>query len=149
MFERQIAFIDSLDNILNDEIRKTIDSFGYVIKDYITERQLYKEGVDGNGKKLRGYKRITIRLKINKGQPADRTTLKDGGSFYASIQVNAFSDSFEVSTNVSYDKYLLDPAESYNAYGFDAIKPSTAHLKEFMDAYIIPNIRKRVQEAIK
>lgn len=149
MFEKQIQFIADFDTVLNNEIQKTIEAFGFVVKDYVVNKQLFQKGVDGNGKKLRGYKRITIQLKKAKGQPTDRTTLRDDGSFHASIQINAYKDSFEITSNVVYDKYLLDPAESRNAYGFDAIKPSADNMKEFFENYLMPNLKKTIQEAFK
>lgn len=149
IFEKQIAFVNSFEGILNDEIEKAVQSFGFVIKDYVINKQLFRAGVDGTGKKLRGYKRTTIRLKIATGQPSDRTTLRQDGSFYASIQINAYNDSFEVASNVSYDKYLLDPNESYLAYGYEAITPSKENMKEFFDKYVIPSFKKTITESLK
>lgn len=149
MFDKQIQFIDSFTRIVNDEIRASIEAFGFVIKDYITNKQLYRQGVDGKGKKLRGYTRTTIRIKMATGRPSDRTTLFQEGDFYASIQIDAYEDSFEIRTNVSYDKYLLDPAESRNAYGYDAIRPSNDNMTDFFQKYVIPNLRKKAQNAIR
>lgn len=63
--------------------RKVKDS----ITDYITNIQLFKEGEDGLGNKLQEYTPFTKLLKQEKGQPFDRTTLKDTGQFYASFRV--------------------------------------------------------------
>ena len=61
------------------------------ITEYITEVQLFKEGVDGLGDKLEQYTPFTISIKENKNpkQPTDRTTLKDTGQFYNSFKVVA------------------------------------------------------------
>ena len=56
---------------------------------YITEIQLFKEGVDGLGDKLKQYTPFTVSIKKDKGQPTDRTTLKDTGKFYNSFKVVA------------------------------------------------------------
>ncbi len=51
------------------------------ILDFIKEDQLFNKGIDGQGKKLRKYTNYTIGLKKLKGQPTNRTTLFDTGSF--------------------------------------------------------------------
>lgn len=57
------------------------------ITNYITEVQLFDEGEDGLGVKLKEYSPFTISEKRRKGQPFDRTTLKDTGKFYNSFRV--------------------------------------------------------------
>lgn len=52
------------------------------ILDYIREKQLFEEGIDGKGRKLREYKPFTVAIKKQKGQPTNRTTLFDSGDFY-------------------------------------------------------------------
>jgi hypothetical protein len=149
IFGKQIAYFQSFDDVLNDELQKAISSFGFVIKDYVVNKQLFQKGIDGDGNKLRGYKRITIQLKRAKGQPTDRTTLRDEGTFHASIEVRAYEDSFEVSSNVSYDKYLIDPSESYYAYGYHVLKPTKENMTEFFKTFVIPQLRKTIQEGLR
>jgi hypothetical protein len=60
-----------------------------------TEEQLFKQGIDSQGKKLQSafaqygqvYANFTIRMKELKNQPFDRVTLKDEGDFYESFDV--------------------------------------------------------------
>ena len=52
------------------------------ILDYIREKQLFEQGIDGKGKKLKSYKPFTIAIKKQKGEVYNRTTLLDTGSFY-------------------------------------------------------------------
>jgi len=89
LFEKQIKFIDELEQQLFIQLELTIRSFDFVLKDYVINKQLFREGVDGNNIKLPGYRRTTIRLKIAKGDPVDRTTLRDDGEFYSHIQIDA------------------------------------------------------------
>ena len=51
------------------------------ILDFIREDQLFNRGIDGQGKSLQRYANYTIGLKKLKGQPTNRTTLFDTGSF--------------------------------------------------------------------
>lgn len=139
LFEKQIKFIDEVESQLFKQLETTIRSFDFVLKDYVINKQLFREGVDGNNVKLPGYRRTTIRLKIAKGDPVDRTTLRDSGEFYSHIQVDAFSDRFEVSSNVSHDVHII------KRYGKDVLKISNENIQEFMQTYFIPNFRNYVK----
>lgn len=53
------------------------------IIDLNTEGQLFRKGIDSTGDKLPlPYAPMTIAIKRSKGQPIDRITLLDEGSFY-------------------------------------------------------------------
>jgi len=134
MFDKQIQFCDRLPDLFNNAIRDAFQENGFVIKEYITQKQLYDLGEDGNKVRLKGYTRHTIRLKIAKGQPADRTTLKDRGYFYANITVDANNEGFIIHSNVKYDVYLR------KKYGKAIYIPSTSNMTEFVNKYVIPSI---------
>lgn len=139
LFSKQIKFIDGLESNMFSQLESTIRSFDFVLKDYVINKQLFREGVDGNNVKLPGYRRTTIRLKIAKGDPVDRTTLRDDGEFYSHIQVDAFSDRFEISSNVSYDVHII------KRYGINVLKISDENLKQFIQTYFIPNFKNYVK----
>lgn len=138
IFQRIFDFLDSFPDFLNREIRKAIEAHGLELKEYIIQKQLYDKGEDGNRAQLQGYTRTTIRIKIAKGQPADRTTLKDEGLFYASIDVKAFSNAFAITSDVKYDVNLV------KRYGRDILKPNEEHFRQFLDDFLIPNLKKYV-----
>lgn len=138
MFKKQIEFIDNFQNVLFEVFKDTINQHNLVLKDFIVEKQLYEKGIDGNEKRLKGYTRQTIRLKIAKKQPADRTTLRDTGEFHASITIDAFNDSFTVQSNVSYDKYLI------KNYKPAILKISNDNFKQFAEKYFIPKLKNYV-----
>lgn len=135
LFDKQISFIDSLEKQIFNVLRDSININGIEIKDYIIEKQLYEKGIDGNEKRLKGYTRQTIRYKISKGQPADRTTLKDEGIFHASITIDAYADKFIVSSDVGYAKYLV------KRYGDKIMKPSVRNMTEFFNKHFIPDLK--------
>ncbi len=135
MFSAQLKFIDELELNVFNVLKETIGQFDFVLKDYITNKQLFREGIDGDGERLAGYARTTIRIKISKGQPVDRTTTVDEGYFHASIQIDEFSDRFEVSSDVSYDKYIL------KRYGRNILKITKGNLTEFLNVYFLPNLK--------
>lgn len=142
LFDRQIQFINEVEQAVEEEFRNAVDRFGFVMKDFIVNKQLFREGIDGQGERLPGYKRTTIRLKIAKGDPVDRTTLRDDGDFYASIQIDAFDDRFEVTSDVPYDKYIL------KRYGRDVLKLTEENIQEFVETYFVPNYKNYVNNKI-
>lgn len=79
--------IKELENIKRDlpkEAQKIAKKYKETILDYIREKQLYEKGIDGKGRRLidfEPYSSFTIAIKRQKGQPYDRVTLNDTGSF--------------------------------------------------------------------
>lgn len=140
LFKKQIQFIENLERDFYNSLRDSIERNNLVIVDYIVNKQLYDKGVDGDNKKLRGYKRTTIKYKIRKNQVSDRTTLKDEGLFHASINIDAYDDRFEVSSDVNYAKYLI------KRYGKNILKPSTDKMNIFFKKYFIPELKKKTND---
>lgn len=140
LFERQIQFLESLESDIYREIENSVNQFGYVLEEDISQKQLFEQGVDGKGKKLLGYSRTTIRIKIAKGQPVDRTTLRDKNDFHPSITIKAFSDRFEVSSSVTHAKFLI------KRYGKDILRPSAENINSFMFKYVLPNLKKKIND---
>lgn len=54
----------------------------------INQSQLYGKGQDALGKELKPYSFITEVHKREKGQPFDRTTLRDTGAFYSGFTID-------------------------------------------------------------
>ena len=130
LFEKQIAFLKTFEALINRQLQQTIQQNNMILKDVLINQQLFEKGIDGKGKKLEAYKRTTIRMKISKGQPVDRTTLKDEGDFHASVEIQADSQSFTISSDVSHDKYIV------KRYGKDVLRITDENIKEFMLKYV-------------
>jgi hypothetical protein len=138
LFSKQMKFIDDLESQMFEVLKNSINTNQTTVQNYVIDKQLYDKGQDGNEKRLKGYTRTTIRYKIAKGQPADRTTLKDKGYFHASVNIDAFDDRFEISSDVGYAKYLI------KRYGKSIMKPSLPNMKEFFNKYFIPNLKTKI-----
>ena len=138
IFAKQKSFVNELEENIFPTFRDVLNQFNFVVKDYVVNKQLFQKGIDGNKERLPGYSRTTIRLKISKGQPVDRTTLHDSEKFVASIEIDAFSDRFEVSSNVSYDKYII------KRYTKDVLKPTKENMEDFFRVYFLPNLKNYV-----
>lgn len=141
LFDRQIKFLNDVERDLFPVLQQTINTDRDVIEDFVTEDQLFERGVDGDNKKLRGYARTTIRIKNRKGQPTDRTTLRDTRRFHNSLFVEGFPLAFEVSSDVEYTKYLTTMG---NRYGINILKPSIQNMTIFFDDFYIPNLKQDV-----
>lgn len=138
IFFEQIAFIDDFQEKLFNTFQDVVNQFGFVIRDFVVNKQLFQKGIDGKGERLPGYQRTTIRIKLGKGQPVDRTTLHDTEKFVGSIVVDAFQDRFEISSNVSYDKYII------RRFGLDILRPTNENFEEFMINFFLPKLKDNV-----
>lgn len=138
IFFEQIAFIDSFQEKLFNTFQEVVNQFGFVIRDFVVNKQLFQKGIDGKGERLPGYQRTTIRIKLGKGQPVDRTTLHDTEKFVGSIVVDAFQDRFEISSNVTYDKFII------RRYGRDILRPTDENFEEFMINFFLPKLKDNV-----
>jgi len=83
------------------------------IKDEIirlnTEEQLFRRGIDSDGKSLGTYSPFTVEIKKKKGQPTNRITLKDTGEFYDSFRVTANRVSITIDADpIKDDNNLFD-----------------------------------------
>lgn len=83
MLDKKIQELERLKKELPKQAEVISKKFKVKILDYIRDRQLFDKGIDGKGNKLTPeYKPFTIAIKRQKGQPTDRVTLSDTGSFY-------------------------------------------------------------------
>lgn len=80
--DKEIQQLRKIQKSLNKEAAKIAVKYKTEILDYIREKQLFEKGIDGKGNKLLEYKPFTVAIKRQKGQPTNRTTLEDTGSFY-------------------------------------------------------------------
>ena len=111
------------------------------ITDYITIEQLFIDGEDGLGQKLKEYSTFT---KLKKQQSGDRfevTTLNDTGQFYNSFDVRVNGNQISVYANDIHDlttKYGQNILTLSNE-GIETIKPQVT---EIAKRYIIETIFK-------
>ncbi len=143
IFSDQIKFLRLFqERLIFESFKDALEKNGLILKDLIVEEQLYKEGIDGKGKKLKGYSRFTIRIKISKGQPVDRTTLQDEKDFVNSITVDSKEDEFSITSDVTHDKYII------KKYGKDVLSPTTENMKDFLEDYFLPKLKENVDNEI-
>lgn len=135
-------FKSILDQELKDEILRHED----VIVEMITQDQLYELGIEGRGIEIMSYmpyRPRTIKKKLKKGQPTNRVTLKDTGSFYASLHVEFDDTGFYVTSTQDKVKYLL------KKYGKTIFRLTDNNLKVLLNEYIKPSLKEKMKEYIK
>lgn len=89
---KKIEALQEFKDNLNDIVRFEIVNAENAITNMNAQIQLYEQGVNRNGVQIssyRPYRQRTIQIKLKKGQPTNRVTLKDEGLFYASFVVRA------------------------------------------------------------
>ena len=113
---------------------------------YVTESQLYMEGVRGSdGVEIASYDPYhytTIERKIEKGQPTDRVTLKDTGDFHKSFKVTVDSEKFAV-TAEDWKTDILTWR-----YGAGILALSDESLHSFKEAFLKPELIKSLRNAL-
>ena len=107
--------------------------------DLNTKDQLYDQGIDSNSHVLPEYTANTKQIKRAKGQPVDRTTLKDTGEFYESFKIIVGEDyNFQITAD-DQGKLLFD------RYGKDIVgwtKDNTEKIKKEIGEKFIDETKK-------
>lgn len=135
VFDEARKKLKELRDEINPTIKKTFEEYGYVIKDFQTEKQLFK-GEDSKGSMIRpAYTPFTIRVKKSKGQVYSRVTLNDTDKLYDTLKIIPKLDELEIIPTVEYAKELI------KKYGNDIFGIQEELLKEFLDKYILPNLK--------
>ena len=95
-FSAQIKAIQDFRARQDEIILEQVRLFEAEIIDYVTEEQLF-EGKRSDGTDIEPeYTPFTTKIKLGKGQPVDRVTLKDTGRFYDSIRIEYFNKFFSI-----------------------------------------------------
>ena len=132
LFRKQIEFLEASKDAVIPTFRDSINLNAAVLENDITEDQLFDLGEDGFNRKLPGYTRFTIALKTAKGQPTDRTTLRDTEQFHNRMTVQGFDLFMEISSATPYTNTLI------LRYGEAIMRPSFENMEIFIEDFFIP-----------
>ena len=140
--EELIAKIIELRDNINDYIRLEVIEDEAFICDMNSENQLFEKGITREGIKINSYapySKNTIAVKITKGQPTNRVTLRDTGEFHASFVVYAddtkfFIDAKDWKTNKLGEKY-----------GEEIFGLTDENINELIWEYIYPALMSKVR----
>ncbi len=133
--------VERLRTSINESIRTSVDNNKTVIKTMQTDGQMY-QGINASGNEIEPeYKQSTINYKKRNLQPYDRVTLKDSGDFYDSIQIEARTDNFVISTQITYSIYLV------TKYA-EILGITDTNLQTFVNTYTLPIIKQNFNDII-
>lgn len=88
--EPMITRVRELHGAIDEELRAAVVEYSDIIIDMVANDQLYERGINGRGVEISSYEPYhmsTIRIKLEKGQPVDRVTLRDTGRFHRSFRL--------------------------------------------------------------
>lgn len=112
-----------------------------------TQEQLFKKGIDSEGRRLDeiggGYSDLTIEIKKSKGQPTDRVTLKDTGAFYDSWNIVVKMGEVVIDADP-----IKDDTNLFDEWGEDIVGLTENSLQVLTDL-IRPKLITAVNEAIR
>jgi hypothetical protein len=142
-FEKAKGAVREMKAAIYPTVKETFEKYGYVVKDYQVNKQLFEKGQDSKGSIIRpAYSPLTVSIKRKKRQPHDRVTLKDSGRLHESIRIIPKGDEVEIVTSVPYAKYL------FKKYGDDILGIQEELLREFLEIYILPNLKKAFNDKL-
>ena len=112
--------------------------------DVITDDQLFKKGIDGDGNKLPlPYAPFTISIKKALGQPTDRITLKDTGAFYDGFFANISGDNMTIGSSDSKSSKL------HKVWGKSISSMTKANTEIYAREDVLPVLQDLVQKALR
>ena len=146
-----------------EKIQRLIDNLSYIernfdlyVEDIIREKeqiiinfnretQLYDKGITSKSKSILSYKpyrRLTIQIKQDKGQPTDRVTLKDRGDFYEGFYIEYFEEGFLINSTDEKTKKLKAK------YGEDIFGLTNENISNLLHKEIIPILIKQYKDRL-
>lgn len=145
IIERKIEALKEFEDNIYDTIRLTVVDNEHIIADMNSQVQLYEQGIDRNGDKIAEYapyRPLTIQIKLMKGQPTSRVTLRDTGDFHASFKVIANNISFFIDASDIKTDMLI------KKYGEQILGLTEDNLNELIWEYIYPDLLTKLKDLV-
>lgn len=124
---------------LRAEIPRIIQSDANELASY-NKSQLYIDGIDSESKRLREYSLNTEAYKLAKGQPIDRTTLFDTGSFYRQWVVQVSN------TDINFNSTDSKTPDLENKYGSKIFGLTTKNKSLYSFGAFYDGVKKHITE---
>lgn len=139
LIEKLKAFESGIFKLIEGVIRENEG----IIVEMNSEDQLFEQGIYRDGEKLDGYSPYTIEIKGTKGQPTDRTTLRDTGDFHESFYIEFTASGFEIKAR--------DPkTEDLKAdWGVEILGLTDDNLQDLIHSYVAPILFKKFKDTIQ
>lgn len=119
------------------EVRETIEETSGAVIDF-NQQQMYA-GKRSTGTDIKpAYAPLTVLIKDQKGQPTDRVTLKDTGSFYEGMFVDVNSETFDIDSTDEKTEALKEK------YGNRIFGLTTESKSEYVHYTFFPALKERI-----
>lgn len=145
LLDNKIQALRDFRDTLGQIIKTKIEQDTSIIIDMNANRQLYQQGVNSEGEDIMSYapyRTRTIRIKLTKGQPTDRVTLRDTGDFHTSFEVTADDTEFRIDATDWKTKDLVDK------YGKEILGLTDEHINELIWLYLYPKLISELNDRI-
>ena len=127
---------------IDDVARKLIVSNKKEVTDLNTKKQLFDKGINSDGTEVEPeYKKTTISIKERKGQPTNRVTLKDTGSFHKKFYVDSKKKSFTLDSKDSKRDDLVD---KYGERIFGLTQKSRSSLSRTLKKDLVKRVKNKL-----
>lgn len=130
--------IDKLKKLIPSKTENIIKKNENYILDFNRDVQLFQEGINSLGVKLKRYSKNTINIKQSQGKPFDRTTLFDTGNFTNNFKLKINNGKYSI---FSTDEKTSDLQDKYGSEIFG--------LTEINQKKINENLQNEINEFIK
>ncbi|MGI4871387.1 MAG: hypothetical protein ACRYFX_09430 [Janthinobacterium lividum] len=135
------AGLKRLPALLTATVGQVVQENAYVLE--LDNQHQLEEGLDTNGRDIGPeYTVTTVEIKKEKGQDADRVTLKDSGAFYRSLVARVRSQDVELVGTDSKTQELQQK------YGNAVVGLSDEAVQDFREEYIRPELEYQTRQAL-
>lgn len=143
VFAKEISLLRGINDEIHNVIINTIRKFDFVLLDYQTNKQMNTKRENSWGRQIGIYKNERYkRYRISKGLQVDSVDLRLTGKFQSTLEIITEENLFRIRANVDYADDL------YEMYGPYILGLQEKYLSEFVNNYLIPEIRKMVSNKL-
>lgn len=143
IFQKEINLLRSIEEEIHNTIIDCINKYDFVLLDFQTNKQMNIKGETSKNDQIGVYRERYKRYRISKGLQVNHVDLRLTGKFQSTLEVLTENDQFRIVAHVDYADKLV------KQFGPDILGLQEQYLKEFVNNYLIPEIRKMVNNKIK
>ena len=144
VFDKEIRLFRDIHEEVHQVIIDSIRKYDFVLLDFQTNKQMNVKGQTSTGKQIGMYQRERYkRYRISKGLQVDHVDLKLTGKFQSTLELITENDQFVIKAHVDYADDLVEH------YGPEILGIQRTYLEQFVNNYLIAEIRKMVNIKLK
>lgn len=143
VFDKEISTFKDIENEIVPTIISTIRKFDFVLLDYNTNKQMNIKGEDSKGSQIGEYSGGYKRIRVKRGLQVDHVDLNFTGKFQAELHIVTENNQFKIESNVTYAEDIV------KRYGKQVLGIQQRNLEEFVNNYILPNLKRMINQKIR